>query len=192
MSEEQLKPTDEELQDAIMRAKQAPHNLTSSQIKHLDYGAGIVRSYLPERFHIVPLDEIRMWCESLSKAGKEPGIRKRTPEQKQAAALKSLVRAFPSNGDHTAEYDAIHRDPEYKRLRDGRKRALGFRCQLCSRVFMASELEGHIIDYSDWRHPGMMIIVCASECHPIIDALRRRGRQITQGEPALPLFPDLD
>lgn len=182
------RPTIEELQEAVEKAKAPPHNLKSGEIKHTDHGSAMVRHYLPERFHSWPLDEVRMACENLSKAGNEPGKRKRTEQQKQDGTLKSLVNAFPSNGEHSPEYDRIHESQSYKSLRDARKRALGFRCQLCSRLFLGINLEGHIIDYAKWDKPGMMIILCRDECHPIADALRRRGKIIERGEDLPPML----
>lgn len=182
------RPTTEEIQAAINKAKGSPHNLTSSAIKHTDHGAGIVRHYLPKRFHSWPLDEVRIACENLSKAGGEPGKRKRTEQQKQDGTLKSLVKAFPSNGEHSPEYDRIHESDEFKSLRDARKIFLDYRCQLCCRHFMGQDLEGHILDYDTWDMPGMMIILCRDECHPIADALRRRGKKMERGDDLPPML----
>ena len=35
-------------------------------------------------------------------------------------------------------------------------------------------LEGHTVRYDAWREPGMVLVVCR-ECHPVLDAMRRRG-----------------
>lgn len=180
-------PTIEELQLAIKKAKGPPHNLTSSMIKHTDHGARTVRHYLcvccNPSYQSLPLDTIRIACENLSKAGREPGKRKRTPEQKLDAQLRSIIKAYPPTKEHTAEYDRIHNSPEYKNLRDARKRALDYRCQLCCRFFGTSaELEGHILDYANWSKPGMMLILCREQCHPLADALRIRGQLQDRGE----------
>ena len=180
-------PTKEELQAAIKQAKAPPHNFTSTQIKCNTNAIEIVRYYLSPRFVGFSTDELRIMVTNLSRSGDEPGSKKRTDEQKQSSTLRSLVNAFPSNGEHTQQYDNIHASSAYKTLRDKRKQALDYRCQLCCRYFLGHQLEGHILDYSNWEKPGMLIILCRDECHPIADSLRRRGKKVDSGED-LPLW----
>jgi hypothetical protein len=49
---------------------------------------------------------------------------------------------------------------------------------------------GSLFDYDNWDKPGMMIILCRAECHPIADALRRRGIRSEANGEKLPLLFD--
>ena len=183
------KPTDDQLAAAVKLAK--GDGISSSDMKAMDDATAVVRRYLGDEFNNYPLGMLRKNITNLSRSGNEPGDSKRTDEQKQAAWFRSIGKKFPQSEQHSDEYRAIHASDEYKRLRDGRKLALDYRCQLCGRFFLGRELEGHILDYKKWNRPGMMMILCKEECHPIADALRRRGKQITAGE-SVPMLFNLD
>jgi rubrerythrin len=188
-----LKPTPEQLADAVSKVK-TNDRLTSSTIKHTDHGAGMVRHYLAmndSRFATYPLDEIRLATQNLSRAGKEPGAKQKTKQERTEAALSRLLRvmenSFPRAADHSAEYNALHESEEYKRYRDELKRLYDYRCQGCSCHFLGKDLQGHIVDYQRWKEPGMLLILC-EPCHRLIDTLRRRGAAIARDEWVAELF----
>lgn len=193
MIAQELKPTPDQLADAVSKVKKNDR-LTSSTIKHTDHGAGMVRHYLSiedPRFGTYPLDEIRLATQNLSRAGKEPGVRQKTKQERTEAALSRLLRimeaAFPRAAEHSDEYRELHDSEEYKRYRDELKRLYDFRCQGCSLHFLGRELQGHIVDYQRWKEPGMLLIVC-EPCHRLVDTLRRRGAAIAANEWTKELF----
>jgi len=192
MITEGLRPTKDQLAEAVTKAKQVDR-LTSTAIKHTDHGAGMVRHYLPDHFHSVPLDEIRIQVQNLSRAGQEPGKRAKDRQQKAEQTLTRLRRllqaAFPQADEHSAEYDELHASEAYKQYRDELKRKYGYRCQGCSLCFKGGDLQGHIVDYAKWQDPGMLLILCR-DCHELIDSLRRRGASIVSSEPVLDLFAE--
>jgi 5-methylcytosine-specific restriction endonuclease McrA len=186
-------PTDDQLADAVAKAKDID-GLSSSEIKMTDRGAGMVRHYLSlmdSRFATYPLDSIRLRTQNLSRAGQEPGHKRRSEQEKRTSILTRLRRllqnAFPRAVEHSQEYADLHESEQYKRHRDALKREYGYRCQGCSLCFHGDELQGHIVDYRRWNEPGMMLILCV-DCHELVDSLRRRGVQIGKTEPELPLI----
>jgi len=193
MIAQDLKPTPEQLADAVSKVKQNDR-LTSSTIKHTDHGAGMVRHYLAindPRFSTYPLDEIRLATQNLSRAGKEPGSKQKTKPERVESAMSRLLRvmesSFPRAAVHSDEYDDLHNSEEFKEYRDELKRLYDYRCQGCSLHFLGKELQGHIVDYRRWKDPGMLLILC-EPCHRLIDTLRRRGIAIDANEWASRLF----
>lgn len=180
-------PSDDELADAVGKAKLPPYNFKSSQLKETDHGAETVRSLLDKRFFRLPLDTIRGLVQKLSKRGREPGKRKRPPQCSADSAISRLIRAYPPADSYSEEYFRIHESDEYRTLVGGLKRSLGFMCQLCTRFFLGHELEGHILDYQEWRVQGRILILC-TKCHPVADAMRRRGRDADKKLDQSPLF----
>ncbi len=166
-----VRPSDDELILAVVTAK--AQGFTSSQIKHETHAAEQVRYFLGPEWAAISLDTIRGWVENLSRAGKEPGTRKRTPVESAGAGIARLLRAFPVASAHSEEYRLIHDCDEYKRIIADLKRDFDYTCQLCNREFLGKDLEGHITDYRHWRNPGRILILCTSLCHPVADSLLR-------------------
>ncbi len=170
-------PTESELIMAVTMAK--AKGFKSGELKHGDGPVAYLRSCLGPAYAAFPLDRLRMLVERLSKAGKEPGENKRTPEEKESKrivkALELITKDSTRSVTHSAEYAEIHANAKYKQLRDDLKRRRNFRCQLCCRVRISSYLEGHILDYKEWWIDGNLLILCADGCHEIMDAVRRLG-----------------
>lgn len=172
-----IRPTVDELRDAIAKAK-SHRGYTSTFIKHTDAGAAYVRSCLPAKYHSLHCDEIRIAAQNLSRAGLEPGERTLTQEERSAkrfsSAVQSMVKAFPPAAQRSEQYEQQHSSQEWKDRVRHEKHMCGYRCQACGRQMTGDKLEGHTVRYDAWRQHGMVLIVCR-ECHPVLDALRRRG-----------------
>jgi hypothetical protein len=163
---------------------------TSEQIKHEDTAAEYFRKCLGPKWYAIPLDLIRRWCETESKAGREWGAPERTDEDRIRCALANIVKLYKPADSHSEKYHQIHNSDEFRRIVASLKRAYEFHCQLCSRVLDSTLLEGHIVDYhgDNWKKPGMILILCRELCHPVADTLRsRRGCCLDDTDPA-PLF----
>ena len=154
----------------------------------------MVRHYLAindPRFSTYPLDEIRLATQNLSRAGKEPGTKQKTKPERAESAMSRLLRimesAFPRAVVHSDKYYDLHNSDEFKQYRDDLKKLYDYRCQGCSLHFLGKDLQGHIVDYQQWREPGMLLIVC-EPCHRLIDTLRRRGMATAADEWTTELF----
>ncbi len=187
-------PNDEELTRAIIRTKE--YGYSSRDIITSTAAIQYLRHQLGLEFLTLSDDDLRKVAFNFSKSGKEPGKRKRTDEQKTSLCfvyfLNRVLKLYTGSDTHSAEYDRIHRSENYRTLVADLKRRFGYRCQICTRQFRGIELEGHILDYSDWDTSGKLLILCRSECHPVADALRRRGKAIELGEPVPELYTLID
>ena len=152
-------PTEEQLQSAIVKAK--ADGYSSTDITTTDSGASMVRHNLPSHFDTWSLDRIRRECINLSRKGREPGTKKRPRSSSVECTLARLVKLRKISETHSELYDRIHLSEEYRTLRDRRKQALEYMCQLCCRTRLG-------------RDPGRMLILC-KECHAIADIIRERG-----------------
>lgn len=172
------RPSDNELL-AIAVEKAKADGFTSTQIKTEDDAAQTVLHHLPARFHTLPLGTIRRMILNLSRAGLEPGIRKRDPIKRGMSSLAAFVKAYPRADEHSQTYEEIHSSDEYLNLVDTLKRRYDYACQLCRRESgERCNLEGHITDYVNWNKPGRILILCREFCHPVADALLRSAKTL--------------
>lgn len=177
-------PTEDELNDAIKAAK--AKNLTSTQIKMRDSAAAVVRHYLGLKnpvYKTIHLETLREMINAMSKQGREAGDHKRnySPREIFNSSIDKMREAFPRADNHSERYHEIHSSGEYRAYRDALKKTLRFRCQGCGGTFPGSELQGHIVDYDNWKDPGMMLIVCGIQCHEVLDILRSAGKPPARG-----------
>ena len=180
-------PTDDEIIAAMDRAKKEL-KVRSHDMMTDEKASAQVRLLLPLPRQNCSLSALRGRMFSLSKAKREPGPNKTTPRQIADRAIKKLGEAYERNGEHSAEYDEIHASDEFKEIKNRLKRETDSCCQLCNR-HLPLELEGHIIDYKRWNHPGMMLLLCRSACHPVADNLRRWGMEREdEANPEMTLF----
>ena len=173
-------PSEQEWVEAVAKAKEARHSSTS--LHTTDTGAAAVRFYLTianPRFASLALDIVRNSVINLSRKKKEPRDSVRTKPIAPVHKLgEYLQRHYPRVGEHSAEYDELHRSKEHRELKRQMCRDLDCQCQGCCRHFgLNGELQLHYLDYSDPFGPGKQLLLCGKTCHPIFDGLRRWGME---------------